>query len=217
MKSSAEEFLHKNKTNLTLIASTILITVILVVGLYYVSSFEASGESITASIYVPIEFLEARRRAVNSANKIISLTEQSASNLEHINGADQRGDYTKGLELVTAEIDRGEDIRNTAVDLSEDLRDMAVTLGEVRPSDAATIGFRAMTVGIELVQRLISYNSNLQELFNTLQTRLESNGDEQTRTRIIELIGALNDEALVINNLGSEYGNLMIQFDGLTN
>lgn len=217
MKSSAGEFLQINKTNLTIIAFTILTTIILVAGLRYVSSFEADSRSITASIYVPIEFLEARRRAVNSADKITGLTEQSASNLEYINGADQRGDYTKGLELVTAEIDRGEEIRNTAVDLSEHLRDMAVTLGEVRPGDAATIGFRAMTVGIELVQRLISYNNNMRELFNTLQTRLESNGDEQTRIRIVELIEALNNEALVINNLGSEYRNLMIQFDSLTN
>ena len=217
MESDTKEFIEKHKKDFVMIAIAMLSTFVLVGGLRYISGTTVSSGSLTASVYVPIEFLEARSRAANAADKLVDLTEQSAANLSSISGADQRGDYVRGLELVTAEIERGNDIRNTAVDLSEELLDMAKGLAIVTPKEATAVGFAAVTTGIELVQRLISYNNNLQELFNTLEARLQNEGDEYTRARINELIGALNEEAVVINNLGSEYKALMIQFDGLTN
>lgn len=217
MKSDSREFIENHKKEFVLIAITVFSTFILVSGLRFISGTTVSNGSLTANIYVPVKFLEARIRAANAADKLADLTEQSAANLSSISGADQRGDYVRGLELVTAEIERGRDIRNTAVDLSEELRDMANGLATVTPKEATAVGFAAVTTGIELVQRFVSYNNNLQELFNTLEARLENEGDEHTRARINELIDALNEEAIVINNLGSEYKNLMIQFDGLTN
>ena len=217
MESDTKEFIEKHKKDFVMIAIAVLSTLVLVGGLRLISGTTVSSGPLTASVYVPIEFLEARLRAANAADKLVDLTEQSAANLSSISGADQRGDYIRGLELVTAEIERGRDIRNTAVDLSEELRDMAKGLATVTPKEATAVGFAAVTTGIELVQRLISYNNNLQQLFNTLEARLQNEGDEYTRARINELIGALNEEAVVINNLGSEYKDLMIQFDGLTN
>lgn len=219
MQSKIKEFIEKYKKERTLvtITITILVTFILVGGLQYLSGEASSNSSLTASVNVPIEFLEARRRAANASDKIANLTQESADNLTNVNAADQRGDYARGLEIVSAEIDRSDEIRDTALDLSEELRDMAKILGTVSPKEAASLGFTAVTTGIELVQRLISYNNNLQELFNTLQARLENEGDEKTRARIEELVNTLNEEAAVINNLSREYKDLMIQFDGLTN
>jgi predicted PurR-regulated permease PerM len=216
MNESVKDFLENHRKDWILIAATVFTTILLIVGLGFISSPAVSNTSITASVYVPSGFLESRKRAADAADNITNLINISAGNLELISGADQRGDYTTGLSLVAAEIDRSVEVRSTAVDLSEELSDMAKGLRDVRPSEASAIGFSAVTTGIELVQRLVSYNNNLQELLNTLQSRLENEGDEQTRARITELINALNEEARVINNLNSEYKDLMVQFDGLT-
>ena len=217
MKNETKEFIENHKKEFVLIAITILSTFVIIGGLRFMSGEAASRVPLTASIYVPVEFLEARIRAANAADKLINLTELSAANLSSISGADQRGDYVRGLELVATEIERNREIRNTGVDLSEELRDMAINLATVSPKEATAVGLTAVTTGIELVQRLVSYNNNLQELFNTLNARLQNEEDENTRERINELISALNEEATVINNLGSEYKALMIQFDVLTN
>jgi len=216
MKIELREFLDKRKKEWPLIASTIAITILLIGGLSYASRTAGGNSSVIASVYVPVEFLESRKRAADAADVIASLTEESAEKLSLVNGADQRGDYIAGLSIVREEIDRGVDIRNTAVDLSEELREMAITLGTVQPNSASAVGFQAVTVGIELVQRLVSYNNNLQELLGTLQARLENNGGEQTGARIEELVSALNEEAQVINSLSIEYKQLMVQFDELT-
>ena len=74
----------------------------------------------------------------------------------------------------------------------------------------------AITTGIELVQHLISYNNTTRDLLYTLELRFSTGDDEETREKIEELITDMNEEADVINNLGSEYRGLMIQFDALT-
>ena len=211
-----KEFIQKHKKDWVLISMTIFVTIFMIVGLSYISSTAVSNGNTIAGIYVPIEFLESRNRAASAAEKITSLTNISASNLERINDADQRGDYAEGVNLVVKEIERNREIGDAAVDLSEELREMAKNLNVVRPAEVGSIGFRAVTTGIELVQRLVSYNNNTQELLSTLQTRLNSGGDERTHARIEELISALNEEAKAINRLDSEYRDLMTQFDGLT-
>ena len=216
MKLEVKRFVNKHKKDWVLIAVTAFATVFTIIGLSYVSGTAVSNSSITASVYVPLDFLESRNRAADAAQRITDLTNISASNLGSISDADQRGDYAGGIKLVSAEIERNKKIGDAAIDLSEELREMAKNLNSVKPSDASSLGFRAVTTGIELVQRLVSYNNNMHELLNTLQTRLNNGGDDSTRARIEELINALNDEAKVINQLDSDYKNLMGQFDNLT-
>lgn len=212
--SQLRRIIDKYRKEWLLVGATILATVLLIVGFNYLPSAAVGNGS--GVVNVPVEFSEARRRAGNAADKITGLTNISRSNLERISEADRSGDYTAGLALIVGEIDRNEEVRETAVDLSEELRDMAKHINYVQPSEASAIGLSAVTTGIELVQRLINYNNNSQELLNTLRSRLENKGDEETRERIEELIGAMNEEAGIINNLGSEYKDLMLQFDGLT-
>jgi len=191
---------------------TIFATAALVVGFSYLPN-ASSGSS---QPYVPSEFLEARIRAGIAADKITNLTSMSRANLDGIRDADISGDYTVGLALVADETDRNDEIQDTAADMSEDLRDMARYLEEVQPIEATEVGVSAIAIGIELVQRLIIYNNNTEELLGVLGTRFRSGSSEETRTKIENLISAMNDDANVINSLSNNYRSAMLQFDGLT-
>jgi len=206
------EFMRRHRKELTLVLVSIFSTIILVVGFSYLPNTNGGF----SEPYVSAEFLEARRRVGNDADKITNLTNISRENLDEIKKADIEGNYTTGLALIADEIDRNDDIRNTAEDLSEDLRDMAKYLDTVQPREATEIAVGAVTVGIELVQRLIVYNNNADDLFDTLQVRFQNGGDEETRAKIEKLISTMNDDASAINSLSNEYRSLMIRFDGLT-
>jgi len=100
--------------------------------------------------------------------------------------------------------------------LSLELSEMARYIDAVDPEKASTVALNAVTTGIELVQHLISYNNTTRDLLNVLQSRFRTGDDEETRIRIDGLITEMNGQADTINNLGSEYRGLMLQFDGLT-
>lgn len=185
----------------------ILVVILLVGGWYWY------GQSQTA--YVPQEFYDARGRAAEISSRIVELTGASVQTLRLISAADEEGNYKRGLSLVTEEVGRNNEIKNQAVKLSEEVRTMALNLGAVKPEKAASAGFQAATTGLELAQRLVSYNNYAQELLAVLQTRLKSNGSPETKQRIEQIILKMNQEAETINNLNERYQEQIREFDKL--
>lgn len=185
----------------------ILVVILLVGGWYWY------GQSQTA--YVPQEFYDARGRAAEISSRIVELTGASVQTLRLISAADEEGNYKRGLSLVTEEVGRNNEIKNQAVKLSEEVKTMALNLGAVKPEKAASAGFQAATTGLELAQRLVSYNNYAQELLAVLQTRLKSNGSPETKQRIEQIILKMNQEAETINNLNERYQEQIKEFDKL--
>ena len=204
------KIVNERRKELTLIGVTILSTIILIVGFTYIPSTVGGDTS------VPEEFVSARIRAGEAAERISDIADTYKDGVEQVADADRSGNYTLGLNLIIEEIEKNEEVRLTAEDLAEELNEMAKYMNVIGPEKAKTTALRAVTTGIELVQHLIGYNNYTRDLLNTLRVRLASGGNEETRLEIEQLIASMNAEADIINRLGSEYRGLMVQFDGLT-
>ena len=209
-----KEFAIQHKKEWTLMAITLISTAFLIVGFHFLPSLTSKINSANSS--VPEEFLSARSRASDAANRITGLTDTYVGSIEKIREAEKNGKFSLGLSLILDEVNKNEEVRKAAEDLSVELSNMAQHLGVIQPVKAAEVALNAVTTGVELVQHLISYNNTTRDLLNTLQLRFSTGDDEATRAKIEKLISDMNREADVINNLGSEYRGLMLQFDALT-
>ena len=58
--------------------------------------------------FVPQDFTDAHGRGAIIAEEIVASSETSIANLENIRQADERGNYTDGLNLVSKEIQDNE-------------------------------------------------------------------------------------------------------------
>lgn len=197
----------RRKKNRKLVYAAALAVVLLAGGWYWYSQSQAA--------HVPQEFYASRDRAAEISARIVQLTDASVVTLGQISAADEKGDYKRGLELVNQELERNSEIKNQAFKLSEELKAMLLNLGAVKPDKAVEVGLQATTSGLELAQRLVTYNSYAQELFAVLQTRLEKNGTPHTRQKIEEIILKMNKEAEAINNLNGRYQEETREFDRL--
>ncbi len=209
-----KEFAIQHKKEWILMAITLISTAFLIVGFHFLPSLTSKINSANSS--VPEEFLSARSRASDAANRITGLTDTYVGSIEKIREAEKNGKFSLGLSLILDEVNKNEEVRKAAEDLSVELSNMAQHLGVIQPVKAAEVALNAVTTGVELVQHLISYNNTTRDLLNTLQLRFSTGDDEATRAKIEKLISDMNREADVINSLGSEYRGLMLQFDALT-
>lgn len=197
----------RKKKNRKLVYTAALAVVILAGGWYWYSQNQAA--------HIPQEFYDARGRAAEISSRIVQLTDASVQTLQLISAADEAGNYRRGLTLVTEEVGRNNEIKNQAVKLSEEVKTMALNLGAVKPEKAASAGLQAATTGLELAQRLVSYNNYAQELLSVLQARLKSNGSPETKQKIEQIILKMNEEAETINNLNERYQEETREFDRL--
>ncbi len=167
--------------------------------------------------YVPPEFLKARAAGGDSAQKIISISQNSVVNLQSIQKDESGGEYTAGLNLVLEEINQNNIARANAVELSKQLGIMATDLSSVKPEAAARIGLQAILSESQIVEGLISYNNYTYQLLDLLRTRLERGAWSISPKQINSVISDMNSQANSINDLNSKYQGLMAQFDSLTN
>lgn len=166
--------------------------------------------------YVPPEFLKARASGSDSSKIIVNISENSIENLKTIQGYENSGNYTAGLNLVLKEINQNNVARASAVELSNQLSVMASNLPDVRPTAAANIGLQAIIDESQIVSGLINYNNYTLQLLNMLRLKLGDSGAYVSTAQMNRVIAEMNSQANSINNLNSEYEKLMVQFDSLT-
>ncbi len=167
--------------------------------------------------FVPQDFTDARGKGAVIAEEIVASSEASIANLENIRQADEKGNYTDGLNLVSKEIQDNEAAFIKAYDLSTQLGIMTNNLNSVKPENAARIGLEAVLNESQIVQRLINYNADVRQLLDVLLSRFSNSGSvPNAKEKVKELISSMNDEAKAINDLNNKYKDLMSQFDNLT-
>jgi len=192
-----------------------VIAAVAVVAIYVFVKIPSISNS--AEPFVPGEFLEARGKGAVIAERIVNLSKESIANLSEISSEDEIKNYTSGLNLILKEVERNEKARSEALSLSEELGTMATNLTQVKPEDAAKVGLEAIINELQIVQRLINYNSYIFQLLDVLQGRFVASGATPgTDERVKELIAKMNEEAGAINELNDKYKDLMGEFDKLT-
>src|SRR4030042_6314177 len=107
-----KEFIAKHHKEWTLVAITIISTVLLIVGFHFLPNVTSRINS--ADVSVPEEFLGARIRAGDAANRLSELTDTYVESIEKISEEEKSGDFSKGLDLILEEVDKNEEVRQAA-------------------------------------------------------------------------------------------------------
>lgn len=167
--------------------------------------------------FVPPEFLEAKSKGAVIAERIVSLSKESITNLAEMSAEDEIGNYTAGLELILKEVERNKEARDEALELSKELGKMTASLTQVKPEAATRAGLEAIINESQIVQRLINYNSYIFQLLDILQGRFTGGSSGPgTDEKVKELIGKMNEEAKAVNELNEKYKIQMSEFNKLT-
>jgi len=162
--------------------------------------------------YIPQEFVEAKARSAEIAQRITNLSSQSLSGLEQINNLDKSKDYSEAVILASNKLVQNRETREEAIKLASQMEKMAAGLPEIKPAKARQIATEAIGYEVALVSRLISYNDFFNQLFDTLIKKFK-NEESDANSKTQELINKINDEAQAINELNSKFNRAIAELD----
>ena len=187
-----------------------IIFAILIIAIYLFFYLLAANSNVKK---VPDEFLKARQEASLIALDIISFSNQTANNISKISELDKEAKYEDALNLIAQEIDHNRQAREGAIKLSAQLEKMAKNISGIEPPEAAQIALQAVGSETALISRLISYNDYLIQLLEVLRQKFSE--EKNINGRIVELVGKINEESKIINDLDKNFNQLMAEFDKL--
>jgi hypothetical protein len=160
---------------------------------------------------VPRAFFEARIKAIGAANNIAVLTNNSLSNLRRIEEFEKNGSIDQANSLTEFEIGQKFEKQNAAVLLATHLDEMARAGNTISSAKARSLAISAVTTGVSLVSRIVSYNNALDQVFAAIQEKILS-GDTGS-VNIRALIASLNSDAKAINDLNIAFNQSLKEFD----
>ncbi len=188
---------HILRTSVTSIA-------VIGIGALAISYFASGG--------VPKAFFAARLQAAGAASNVAVLINNSLTNLHRIEQFEQNNSNEQALELLAFEIDRKQEKQNAATVLAGDLENMAKAAMEINSSGARGLAIEAVTTGVSMVSRIISYNNSLDQLFSAIQTKIQS-GFVPEGVNIRALLASINSDGQSINVLSNSFNETLQRFD----
>lgn len=173
---------------------------------------------------IPIAFMNARTQSAVIAENIVNISNQSDQTLEQVNADDAKGDYADALTLVSSTIAQSTQMRNQAVQLSNQIETMTQALSGVNSFPAQQAALEAISAHLALINQLINYSNDLENLLIALQARFEGvpvgagggTGSGGSATTIQTLVNQVNTDVAAINNYNNQASQAMQQFDTLT-
>jgi len=179
-------------------------------GIIFASNF--SGER----PFVPKQFSDARIEAAQTAEGIVSISNESIANLQKISEADKAGKYADALNMALQEVGRNEEFGHLTDDLFNELILMTQSLSGIKPQSAAEIGIQAIGGEMQLAQKLADYKLSTSDLLNVIRSLYGGHAAAISKVNINEIITKMNADASAVNALNKEYKGLMDKFDSLT-
>lgn len=161
---------------------------------------------------VPRAFFAARLQAAGAANNLAVLTNNSLANLKRIELLETGGSSDQALELLSFEISQKQDKQNAAVVLASNLEEMAKAGMEITSSSARGLAIEAVTAGVSMVSRIVSYNNSLDQLFSAIQAKIQS-GAVPPGVNIRTLLAGINSDGKAINDLNNAFNATLEEFD----
>ena len=186
-----------------------LIILLAVIAIYFLVQY------VVASVFVPDNFMEARKSSAAVSAEIISVLDESLKTLQTISEHDQNYAFSPALKLVSAEIDRTKESKKKATELTLALDKMARAVPEISPSKARNLAVEAVSSAIALISHLVIYNDSLNGLLDTL--RYKFSGDIRYDAKDVQImVQNMNREAKEINALNDLFNQKMREFDEAT-
>lgn len=159
----------------------------------------------------PKEFLEARIQTIGAVNNLAQLMNNSLSNLEKVSGYIEKNNDIEAKALIDFEFAQRKERQNAAVLLASNLEQMARSATAIKSGGARSEAVEAITSGISMVSRMVSYSNNLERLFGELQQK--ANGANPATLNLNTLSTNLNNDAKAINELSEEFNDALRQLD----
>lgn len=164
---------------------------------------------------VPNTFVTARLQGSVIAQDIVATVSQSNNQLTEIARYDLAGDYSAALDASARALNETQEASRHAAELSKELETMVMNLDQIYPPEARAKAQSAIVAQVQVITRLVSYNTMLTQLLEELRLKLRANmnGVESPGINIQERIDGINKEIRNINTLSKEYYDLMKEFD----
>ncbi len=165
-----------------------------------------------ASGGVPKAFFAARLQAAGAANNVAVLINNSLANLSRIEQFEQNNSNAQALELLSFEIGQKQEKQNAATLLAGELESMAKAAMEISSGGARGLAIEAVTTGVSMVSRIINYNNSLDQLFASIQEKIET-GSTPAGVNIRALLASINSDGQSINVLNNSFNSTLQRFD----
>ncbi len=180
------------------------VALLVIGGYFFVTRYHGAN-------HVPDSFIEARTRGGRLAQEITDLSKKVRDDLKKVQELERAGKFKDAQTILTGITDDNATIKADAVDLSSYLTTMAKAVADIENPTARSLAFDAVSIDVEIMQHVVTYNSSLDELTGLLTVRFQ--GKAVDRKRIDELVGQINSEVDTINGLNTQATDKLKQFD----
>jgi len=164
-------------------------------------------------VTVSASFAEARINGAVISDFLNNFFQESSKRISEIEAKDKAGEYGKALDLTVQEFRKLQEARLKTIDLLGELTTMAAEMPNIPIDSAQSIGMQAIATKMSLVDRLLNYHEKIRQLLDILQNKFLSDDPANFDTETTEIIKAMNDDVLAINELNRKYQRLMTEFD----
>ena len=165
------------------------------------------------TVVVPASFAEARINGAVISDFLSNFFQESSERINEIEKRDKAGEYGRALDLTVQEFRKVQEARVKTIELLGELTTMAAAIPNIPVSSAQSIGMQAIATKMSLVDRLLNYHEKTRQLLDVLQNKFLSDSPANFNIETTEIIRAMNDDALAINELNRKYQRLMGEFD----
>lgn len=163
------------------------------------------------SVVIPKMFSDARVSSDSIAKEFVTLSETTRDNLQKIKELDEKGKTVQALTSIRAEISRGDQLKSKGTELLGSLSQMTYSLSGVRPSGAQALAYEAITQRIEMVNNLVAYSGELEQILKLLTSRVIY-GDNIKKS-LQEKIDSANNYARNINDLNIKFNEAVTKLE----
>jgi len=197
--------LSKEKKIIKLVFAPVLVVVLGIVVVYFFLSFSSTENK---EIFLPQEFVEARKSASEISQEVVNLT---SGVRDKIKIADVHSGKEDALKIISEAKSLNVQTHQKIVDLSYALQVMAGSLFEIQPIESQRVAYEAITTEISLISEFFAYTEHLNAFLNDLES-IALSGEGTTPFSEGNLNKA-NEKVEVINTLNKEFLSKIEVFD----
>lgn len=181
---------------------------ILVFGLISFVTYIASP---LAQNHIPEIFAHSRNQAASIAEKIVGSLNETSQNLKTVQEYEKQRKSASALDVVLSEIGKNRAMSDQATALALELEKMARAIPGISPDYAAQTALVAISSEAALINQLLAYTNDLNELLALLNKRF--GGTYVSAEEINKVIENINQRTDSINSLNQQFLELMQSFD----
>jgi len=158
-------------------------------------------------VQIPESFSVPRRESAAIAAQIVNLSRDSVSTLDKIRKLEKSRKYFEALDLINSERGKVSAMRPKWSELLSGLTSMTNALSEIQPIESREAALQAISYETEIINQLISYNNNLDQVLLLLTSRLLYG--EDISAKLEARIKEINEQAKSIEEFNAKFNAAM--------